>query len=149
METVLLSFTTVEDTADEDNEMADMHSNDTATPKACAIYARTAVNEPGAIERQIALCAERAGALSLEVHHLYADRGVSGLEIGPNMQVLLEHAGHGGIEWLMVRDLDRLSRNPSLLAFILAELSSFGIQVEVVRAQPADPTAEKAAIGPC
>jgi DNA invertase Pin-like site-specific DNA recombinase len=116
-----------------------MADNTAATPKACAIYARTALNEPGAIEHQIALCAERAGALSMEVHHLYADRGVSGLEIGPNMKVLLEHARHGGIEWLMVKDLDRLSRNPALLAFILAELSSLGIQVELVRAQPADP----------
>jgi DNA invertase Pin-like site-specific DNA recombinase len=108
-----------------------LHSDDTTehcTP--CAIYARTAQENMAEIDRQVEACFLRAAALGAEVQFLFIDNGVSGMVIGEGLEHLLETARVGGFDYVVVADHDRLARSFSVKSFVLAELSTAGVEVE-------------------
>lgn len=114
-----------------------MHSNDNK-PMSCAIYARTAHESAVEIDRQVQACSSRALEIGAEVHFLWADDGVSGMELSENMRHLLDSSRLGGFEYLIIDDEARLSPSVALRLFIKAELSAAGVKIEMV-SEPLEP----------
>jgi DNA invertase Pin-like site-specific DNA recombinase len=115
-----------------------MHSNDTR-PKPCSIYARTTSMNSAEIDRQVEACTARASDLGAEIQFLYVDNGVlSGMEISENLQHLLATARLGAFDYLIVEDQARFSPSMALRLFIQAELSTAGVEIEMV-SEPAWP----------
>ncbi|QOZ51563.1 hypothetical protein XH90_09340 [Bradyrhizobium sp. CCBAU 53338] len=107
----------------------------------CAIYARVAHESTEEIDRQVAACAFRASELDREVHHLFVDNGASGMEIGPSLQRLLEMARFGSFGHLIVQDQVRLAKSVGLRIFVLTDLATAGVKVEMLseRTWPYEP----------
>jgi DNA invertase Pin-like site-specific DNA recombinase len=83
------------------------------------------------IDRQVEACFSRANALGAEVQYVFIDNGFSGTQIGGGLQHLLDTARLGGFDYVVVADHDRFARSLSAKLFILAELSTAGVEVEM------------------
>jgi len=87
-----------------------------------AIYARTAVENRAALDRQIARARAAADALGLSVEFVYVDDGVPGdvldAKDAPGRAALLDVLDK--VDIVLVSDLDRLSRDVVMLPSLIA-----------------------------
>src|SRR3990170_3402094 len=99
-----------------------------------AIYARysSALQQLSSIEDQIALCRQHASRLGCTIldEHIYADREISGTEVGrAGYQRLLEAARNRAFDAIVVEAQDRLWRNQAEMHAALQRLQFWGIKV--------------------
>ena len=107
--------------------------------KRAVLYARVAVGDAdGAnhkLVEQLAQCRNYALAQGWTViAELHEDeRGVSGLALDPPQLVAVRRMAHAGeFDVLVVRDLDRISRNVARCLVVEQELEQAGIQIACV-----------------
>lgn len=114
----------------------------TVTERA-VLYARVSGNDRGKdnLPGQLELCREYAtgNGYSIIAELSEDDRGASGAEIDlPQLNTIREMALAGQIDVIIVRELDRLSRNLAKQLIVEEELSRAGVRVEFVLAEYAD-----------
>ena len=110
--------------------------------KRAVLYARVSGDDRSKdgrnLEGQIEMCREHANAHGYEVVEELAedDRGASGASFElPQLNRIREMAAAGGFDVLVVRELDRLSRNLAKQLIVEDELKRAGVAIEYVLAK--------------
>ncbi len=96
------------------------------------LYARysTDLQREASIEDQLRGCTQFAECEGYQVHHTYADYGVSAATLlRSGVQALLENARCGNINVIITESLDRLSRDQEDLSHIFKRLTFKGVQL--------------------
>lgn len=109
-----------------------------------AIFARAAyveqsdmgIQSPQAVSDQIALCRLFAEGHQWNVVAVFSDAAQSGLRMGEGLLQMMKDAAAGLFEVVLVRDLDRIGRNPELVQHVLDGLGQVGVIVGVVSDPP-------------
>jgi DNA invertase Pin-like site-specific DNA recombinase len=109
------------------------------TSKACAIYGRTAVSNPVALEAQIATCRAKAheNEWTCDRRYIFGDDGVSSnsrLCDRRGLSALFASLTNRGdrVHYLLISDLNRLSRNVSEILAMIDALTQIGVTVYAV-----------------
>ena len=105
-------------------------------PSRCAIYVRCASPSqatPHPLADQWDACEAYAAEQGWETVAVYKDNATSGNKWSrPSFNSMMSEAARGAFDVVLVRDLDRLSRNASHLHRLLAELKALGVAVHTV-----------------
>jgi len=99
------------------------------------IYARFSSDRQSdkSIEDQVRLCRERAVAQGWRVASVHSDYAISGaLRDRPGLNALLSEVSAGGIDVVLVEDIDRLSRDQEHMAGIRKRLGFSGVALQAV-----------------
>ena len=116
-------------------------------PMRCATYARKSTDERSApaearsVERQAEACAERAKANGHAVAEAFSDDGVSGYLFAgrPGFTAMMRSAEAGGVDAVLIWDLDRFGRNSRRTMEALHKLDDAGVEViDVASGRPVE-----------
>jgi site-specific DNA recombinase len=95
------------------------------------LYARVCVDDGQNLTEQLATCREHAQELEWSVVEELGEQGAgSGSSDLPQLDHMLELAGAGAFDVLVVRDPYRLSRELTKLLAIEAEVKQHGVEIE-------------------
>ena len=103
-----------------------------------AIYVRTATasqDEGMSVLTQRQLAEKYCAEHGIEIHQVYIDEGVSGLQAFEQRAAggrLLTDARNGEFELVVVYGMDRLARDRAIAGGVVHELKSFGITVQSI-----------------
>lgn len=109
---------------------------DHPVPLRCAIYTRCANVSPATplpMADQRDACEIYAARQGWNAIATYTDRGMGGRRVSRDgLDAMMAQARQGGFDLLVIKDLDRLSRDPLHLQFLLTELNSAGVLVHTM-----------------
>jgi len=109
---------------------------------AVAVYARVARDDGtrsfDAIERQQQRCAASATRIGAHVVASFVDIGQSGNATNrPGLNHLFAYANEQPLDYVAVSSIDRLSRRPEQLMYLLTRLNALGINVHMANSDSA------------
>lgn len=100
-----------------------------------AIYARVATvgqHEMAGLDDQVAACLRHPRATGEAVELVYREVADGDTLVRPRLAELRAAIAHGRVATVLVTGLDRLARDPALLAALLAEWAAAGVHVVTV-----------------
>ena len=98
-----------------------------------AIYARVALDEDGALEKQAKELVDFVESIGDNTYHVYYE-SASGLdEARKEFCKLLTDIKTGEYKRLYIKDLSRLSRNMVIAEKLIKEIESMGVEIAVIQ----------------
>jgi DNA invertase Pin-like site-specific DNA recombinase len=108
-------------------------SSVTDTPRRAVIYARFSsdLQDVRSVADQVALCREHAARQRWTVIQVYADEAISCASMHGRLglQRLVDDAGRGAFDVILVEDIDRLSRNAADTIRLREQMEFIGIEI--------------------
>ena len=102
-----------------------------------AIYARTATKEKTyehTTEHQIDKLKQHCKTNGWSVYNTFSDAGFSGININrPALQEMMAEIKSGKIDKVLISSLDRLSRSMADTSFIINELKTNNVDLEILK----------------
>lgn len=98
-----------------------------------AIYARVALDEDGALEKQAKELIDFAESIGDNTYHVYYEAASGLVEARKEFSKLLTDMKVGQYKRLYIKDLSRLSRNMVLVEKLIKEIESMGVEISVIQ----------------